>query len=185
MPANEHVEGGLFDHRRVNDPDLANRTRKDGDIHSTRSVTLSSERLGITAVLDVIEEKGGLAYPVETKHGPAPRDEEGHPSVWDNDAVQLCAQGLLLAEELGRPVPHGVLFYAGSRERIQVIFDEALQAKTLAAIEQVRALSARDVPPEPLPAAGSLPRSRPHPPKMCRCARRRFAGSQTRQRRSC
>src|SRR5437588_6516624 len=66
MPTNEHVEGGLFDHRRVNDPDLANRTRKDGDSQSTRGVALSSERLGITAVLDVVEEKDGITYPVET-----------------------------------------------------------------------------------------------------------------------
>src|SRR2546423_2728766 len=77
MPTNEHVEGGLFDHRRVNEAELANRTRKDGDTLHTRSVALSSERLGITAVLDVIEEKDGMAYPVETKHGSAPRDEAG------------------------------------------------------------------------------------------------------------
>jgi CRISPR-associated protein Cas1 len=151
VPVNEHIEGGLFDHRRVNDPDLANRTRKDGDTKATRSVALSSERLGITAVLDVVEEKGGSTYPVETKHGSAPRDEAGRPSVWDNDAVQLCAQGMLLEEDLGRPVAHGALFYAGTRERVEVPFDEALRAKTLAAIEQVRALAARDAPPEPLP----------------------------------
>src|SRR5947209_17691062 len=125
VPVNEHIEGGLFDHRRVNDPDLANRTRKDGDTRSTRSVALSSERLGITAVLDVVEEKGGIAYPVETKHGSAPRDEGGRPSVWDNDAVQLCAQGMLLEEDRGAPVPKGILFYAGSRERVEVSFDEA------------------------------------------------------------
>lgn len=152
VPVNEHIEGGLFDHRRVNDPDLAHRTRKDGDTRSTRSVALSSEWLGITAVLDVVEEKGGSTYPVETKHGSAPRDEAGRPSVWDNDAVQLCAQGMLLEEDLGSPVPKGALFYAGTRERVDVPFDEALRTKTLAAIEQVRALSARDAPPEPLPA---------------------------------
>src|SRR2546421_8381678 len=71
MPTNEHVEGGLSDHRRVNDPGLAHRTRKDGDTGRTRSAALSSERLGLTAVLDTIEEKDGAAYPVETKHGSA------------------------------------------------------------------------------------------------------------------
>jgi CRISPR-associated protein Cas1 len=65
--------------------------------------------------------------------------------------VQLCAQGLLLEEELGRPVARGVMFYAGSRERVEVPFDEALRAKTLAAVAQVRELSAREAPPEPLP----------------------------------
>jgi CRISP-associated protein Cas1 len=152
MPHNEHVEGGLFDHRRVTDPDLTNRTRKEGDALHTRSVHLSSERLGLTGVLDLVEEKDGEAYPVETKHGSAPRDEDGNPTAWDNDAVQLCAQGLLLEEDLGRPVAHGVMFYAGSRERVRVPFDEALRAKTRAAVEQIRELSARDAPPEPLPA---------------------------------
>lgn len=152
MPHNEHVEGGLFDHRRIDAPDLANRTRKDGEARHTRGVQLSSERLGITAVLDLIEEKDGVSYPVETKHGSAPRDEDGTAIAWDNDAVQLCAQGLLLEEELGQPVPRGVLFYAGSRERVDVVLDEALRRQTLAAIEQVRALAGRDTPPEPLPA---------------------------------
>src|SRR5579884_2961332 len=125
MPHNEHVEGGLFDHRRVVDPELANRPRKEGDALHTRSVALSSERLGLTGVLDVLEERADESYPVETKHGSAPRDEDGRLTFWDNDAVQLCAQGLLLEEELGRPVPRGVLFYAGTRERVTVEFDEA------------------------------------------------------------
>src|SRR3989442_46682 len=67
MPINEHVEDGLFQHRRVDDPKLQNRPRKDGDAIHTRSVQLGSERLGITGKLDVIEEKKGCAYPVEYK----------------------------------------------------------------------------------------------------------------------
>ena len=59
MPTNEYVEDGLFQHRRVNDPQLANRTRKEGDALHTRSVSLSSERLGITGKLDLMEERGG------------------------------------------------------------------------------------------------------------------------------
>src|SRR5207253_486632 len=147
MPTNEHVEGGLFEHRRVNAPDLANRTRKEGDADRTRSAAISSERLGLTGVLDLIEERDGVAYPVETKHGSAPRDDDGRPTSWDNDAVQLCAQGLLLEEELGRPVERGVLFYAGSRERVEVPLDADLRARTLAAVAQVRALAAAAAPP--------------------------------------
>ena len=48
MPLNEHVEDGLFQHRRVDDPDLQHRTRKEGDALHTRSVQISSETLGIT-----------------------------------------------------------------------------------------------------------------------------------------
>jgi len=152
MPVNEHVEGGLFDHRRVDDPGLANRSRKDGDTVCTRSVAFTSETLGLTGVLDQIESRAGEEYPVETKHGSAPHDDNGHATAWDNDAVQLCGQALLLEEETGMPVPRGAQFYVGSRERVVVEFDEALRAKTLSALQLCKDLSQQDAPPEPLPA---------------------------------
>jgi CRISPR-associated protein Cas1 len=149
-PVNEHVEGGLFDHRRITAPELAGRTRKEGESLHTRSTALSSERLGMTAVLDVVEERNGTAYPVETKHGSAPRDDAGRPTCWDNDAVQLCAQGMLLEESLGQPVPSGVLYYAGTKERVEVKFDESLRSQTLGAVARCRELSRLEAPPEPL-----------------------------------
>ncbi len=152
MPTNEHVESGLFDHRRVDDPELAHRTRKDGDVARTRGVQLSSEALGISGVLDLVEERDGEQYPVETKHGSAPRDADGRPTAWDNDAVQLCAQGMLLEEQAGKPVARGFQFYAGTRERVEVLFTDDLRAQTRRAVELCRELSARDAPPDPLPA---------------------------------
>lgn len=151
MPTNEHVEGGLFDHRRVDDPDLKNKTRNDRGTATSRGIALSSEALGITGVLDVIEEKGGEQYPVETKHGKAPYDDDGKPTVWDNDAVQLCAQALLMEESLGKPVPRGYQFHVGSRERVAVEFTDALRQKTRDAITRCRELQVLDAPPEPLP----------------------------------
>src|SRR5947208_8660790 len=67
MPTNAYVEDGLFQHRRINAPELANRTRKEGETLRTRSVSLSSPRLGITAKLDVLEESEGAMRPVESK----------------------------------------------------------------------------------------------------------------------
>lgn len=152
MPTNEHVEGGLFDHRRVDDPDLTLRTRTDGDTARTRGVPVSSDALGISGVLDQIEEKNGERYPVETKHGPAPRDADGKPTTWDNDAVQLCAQAMLLEEQSGKAVGRGFQFYAGSRERVAVEFTPDLRRKTLDTIARCRELSAAAAPPPPLPA---------------------------------
>jgi CRISPR-associated protein Cas1 len=152
MPTNEHVESGLFDHRRVDEPDLANKTRKEGDADKSRGVHLSSETLGLSGVLDVIEQKNGASYPVETKHGSAPRDDDGRPTTWDNDAVQLCGQALLMEEAFGSPVERGYQFYAGSRERVEVRFTDELRAKTRTAIAECRRLSALDAPPDPLPA---------------------------------
>jgi CRISPR-associated protein Cas1 len=151
MVNNEHVEDGLFQHRRVNDPQLEHRTRKEGEALHTRSVSLSSERLGITAKLDLMEEKDGAAYPVEYKRSAGPAGDDG-PGYWENDAVQLCAQGMLLEENLGVPVTRGVLYYIGSKTRVDVPLDEALREKTLQAIRTVRELAGRETPPEPLPA---------------------------------
>ena len=152
MPTNEHVEAGLHDHRRVDDPELAHKSRKNGAATRTRSVALSSAALGLSGVLDLVEEKGGDEYPVETKHGSAPRDDDGRPTAWDNDAVQLCAQALLLEESTGRAVGRGFQFYAGSRERVEVPFTDELRSRTRLALELCRELSAREAPPDPLPA---------------------------------
>jgi CRISP-associated protein Cas1 len=152
VPVNEHVEAGLFDHRRVDSPELANKTRSDRGTATSRGIALSSERLGISGVLDVIEEKAGEQYPVKTKHGEAPRDDHGVATVWDNDAVQLCAQAMLMEEAFGQNVPRGFQFYVGSRERVEVPFTEELRDQTKAAITRCRELEVLDTPPEPLPS---------------------------------
>ncbi len=152
LPINEYIEDGLFQHRRVDDPDLQHRPRKEGDAVHTRSVQISSERLGISGKLDLVEEKNGAVCPVEYKRGSGPPGGNGLPPYWENDAVQVCAQGMLLEEELDVPVPHGILYYIGSKTRVEVPFDEDLRTKTLQAIRTIRELSERDMPPEPLPA---------------------------------
>ncbi len=152
MPTNEHVEGGLFDHRRVDEPELANKARKEGEVQRSRGIHLSSETLGITGILDVIEEKNGEVYPVEMKHGSAPRDDDGRATTWDNDAVQLCGQALLMEEAFGKPAVRGYQYHAGTKERVEVRFTDELRAQTRTAIEQCRHLSAQDAPPEPLPS---------------------------------
>jgi CRISPR-associated protein Cas1 len=151
MPTNEHVEDGIFQHRRVDDPGLQHRPRKEGEAMHTRSVQISSERLGISGKLDLVEEKDGAVCPIEYKRGCGPPGGNGSPPFWDNDAVQLCAQGLLLEEELGAPVPRGFLYYIGSKTRVEVPLDECLRTQTLQAIRVIRELSSQETPPEPLP----------------------------------
>jgi CRISPR-associated protein Cas1 len=151
MPINHHVLAGLFDHRRVDSATSAPTSSTTRGVTSSRGVALSSESLGITGVLDVVEEQAGERYPVETKHGSAPHDENGRPTVWDNDAIQLCAQALLLEEAFGQPVARGFQFYAGSRERVEVKFTEHLREQTRDAIRHCRELASQQAPPTPLP----------------------------------
>ena len=82
----------------------------------------------------------------------APKDDDGALGFWENDAIQLCAQALLVEESQNFTIPSGIIYYAGSKARVDVPFDEVLRARTLEAIALIRDLAARDVPPEPLPA---------------------------------
>jgi CRISPR-associated protein Cas1 len=151
MVINEYVEDGTLKHSRVDDPKTANRPRRERETIHTRSVSLASEQLGLTGKLDLVEEKDGAIYPVEYKRSSAPTNADGQATCWENDAIQLCAQGLLLEEHLGRPVPEAVLYYIGSKTRVRVSLDEALREKTRAAITLIRTIAASDQPPAPLP----------------------------------
>lgn len=151
MPVNEHVEDGMFLHRRVNDEQLANKPRKEGNALHTRSVHLSSERLGINGKLDLLEEKDEQAYPIEYKRSTAPKDEHDQPTFYENDGLQVCGQAMLLEEELGRTIDFGILYYIGSKERVRVNFTRELRQKTQDAITLIKQLDQRTTPPEPLP----------------------------------
>ena len=105
----------------------------------------------ITAKLDVLEEEDRMIRPVETKRSAAPKDDNGELTFWQNDTVQLCAQGLLVEEAFEVTVASGILYYVGSKSRVDVPLDPALREATVAAIDRIRDLSSRETPPEPLP----------------------------------
>ena len=78
----------------------------------TRSVTLSSRRLGLVARIDLVESDGESVVPVDYKRGKRPHVAAG---AYEPERVQLCVQGLLL-EENGYQCTEGVLYFAESRE---------------------------------------------------------------------
>jgi CRISPR-associated protein Cas1 len=112
----------------------------------TRSVVLGSTSLGLTGKLDLVSTADDEAVPVETKRGRVPDNEE---RSYEPERVQLMAQGLLLRES-GYHCDHGVLYFAGSRTRVDVPFTQELEQRTLELIEQAHAASTATVPPVPL-----------------------------------
>ena len=147
---------GRHAHRRVNrdggklpPPDEVDETPR---LHA-RSVTLSSERLGLIAKLDLIESDGGRVTPVDYKRGKRPHVGGG---AHEPERVQLCAQGLLLREH-GYDCVEGVLYFVGSRERVRVPFDDELVANTLRAIEGLRRVAAAGEMPPPLDDSPKCP----------------------------
>ncbi|MDA8142117.1 MAG: CRISPR-associated endonuclease Cas1 [Desulfobacteraceae bacterium] len=139
------VEGAIR-HRRVDQAaGILPEEKEEEKIHA-RSVHLTSERLGLTARIDLVEGDGEGVRPVDYKKGKRPHVAAG---AYDPERVQVCAQGLLLREH-AFACDSGFLYFAGSRERVPVQFDEDLIALTLRAIEGLRGLSGLDKPPAPL-----------------------------------
>jgi CRISPR-associated protein Cas1 len=122
-------------------------------VKAARSVELSSERLGIIAQLDLLEGAGDGVVPIDTKKG---RPAAGG-TAWEADAVQVCAQVLLLREH-GYTVDHGEIFYAETRQRVPVEITPDLVARTIEIVGQARTAAARLVPPPPLRSSPKCPR---------------------------
>jgi CRISPR-associated protein Cas1 len=157
---NEFTVDGVIRHRRVDSGGgvLPEQPGEDEKIHA-RSVSLSSERLGITAKMDLVEGEGMRVTPVDYKRSKRPHVAGG---AYEPERVQLCAQGLLLREH-GFDCADGVLYFAASRERVKIPLDDALVARTIEAIGELKARAAgKDV--------GAIPPPLEDSPKCPRCS---------------
>ena len=121
-----------------------------------RSIMLSAPRLGLIARLDLVEGEGNVVTPVDYKRGKRPHVPRG---AYDPERVQLCVQGMIL-EENGYTSPEGVLYFAESRERVRVVFDDELRALTRNAIDGLRMIA----------AGGQIPVPLTDSPKCSRCS---------------
>jgi len=112
----------------------------------SRSVPLASAALSLSAKLDLISSDGTEAVPVETKRGRVPNNAE---RSYDTHRVQLMAQGLLLREQ-GYRCDHGVVYFVGSRTRVEVPFTAELETQTRDLIERTRQAVSLTAIPDPL-----------------------------------
>lgn len=124
-------------------------------IHA-RSVSLGSDRLGVTGKLDLVEsadfdtrEQGDLfairVEPVEYKKGRPAEGDDG-PVIWPADQMQLGLQILLLRDN-GYACDRGILYYRETRQRILLQMDQALETWILQKIDEARACAAGPIPP--------------------------------------
>src|SRR5438105_718420 len=124
------------------------------EIHS-RSVTLSSERLRVIAKLDLVEGAEGVVTPVDYKHG-RPIETGGGLELWPTDRIQLGVQALILREN-GYRCEEGVGYYAKTRQRVRVVFDDDLMRETEEAIARAWETASAGVIPPPLEDSPKCP----------------------------
>ena len=111
-----------------------------------RSIEVSSQALGVSGKIDLVEGEGGEVMPVDRKRGKAPEVPEG---AWEPERVQLCLYGLML-REAGYTCRRGELYFVGSRKRVEIAFDDLLIARTMELTEAARRAAAGPAAPEPL-----------------------------------
>lgn len=157
---NADTAAGTRSHRATEDgpaPALPAPDKLDADqTLKTRRLLLASEKLGLTAEIDVLEAEDGEVTPVDIKTGKRPHVAEG---AYLPERVQVCVQGLLL-RDAGYTCNEGALFFAASRERVHVAFDAELVGTALRAASELRLTI----------ASGCLPPPLDHSPKCPRCS---------------
>ena len=130
-------------------------------IHS-RSASLSSERLGVVAKMDLIEVKVAArdpndlfasrevlgVTPVDYKAG-APRHGEDSNELWDADKMQLGLQILILRDN-GYTCDDGVIYYRATKQRVRLVMTPEIEAWIIDRIAAARDLAARQHIPPPL-----------------------------------
>lgn len=159
---NAYVEDGRFAHRRIDKPSGPSlapcpEQQEDDAPVAVRSMTLSAPGVGLVAKMDLVEfddgEHSRRAIPIDYKRGKQPDIPEG---AWEPERVQLCAQGLILREH-GFEVPHGIIYFVASRQRVQIDFDRTLKERTLKQLSAMRAMADTGVIPEPLDDSPKCP----------------------------
>ncbi|MFZ5594820.1 MAG: CRISPR-associated endonuclease Cas4g/Cas1g [Pseudomonadota bacterium] len=139
---------GRHAHRRVDKPsgDLPDPESEDEEKVHARSITLSSNQLGLIAKMDLVEGEGDVVTPVDYKKGKRPHIPKG---AYEPERVQVCVQGMIL-EEQGYTCNEGLLYFVESKEKVRVVFDEELRNRTLSAINGLRLVAAGGQMPPPL-----------------------------------
>ncbi len=122
-------------------------------IHS-RSVSLSSDRLGVTAKMDLVEVRLGtedaliappIVCPVDYKIG-SPREGDNGPQIWDADRMQLGLQCLILRDH-GYRCTEGVIYYRATKQRVTLTVTPELETWIDAQIAAARRTMVRPIPP--------------------------------------
>ncbi len=134
-----------------------------GEVIHSRSVQLGSQRLGVTAKLDLVEVRTGgddlfsalEVCPVDYKAG-APREGPDGNEIWDADRMQLGLQALILREN-GYTCREGVIYYRATKQRVRLPITPELEAWVADNVAKARIVAAGAIPP-PLENSPKCPR---------------------------
>lgn len=153
---NEDTVAGSSAHRNVDQP-TSFKDEKQEALSSDlpegarlRSLHLTSDRLKLTGIVDLVEGDADGARIVDYKRGSARRDPEtGERIAKEYDAVQVAAHSMLL-EETGMKVASAAIYYAADKRHVPVDLNPDLMDFARESIEKARRSANSSKMPPPL-----------------------------------
>ncbi len=130
---------------------------EDSTTARARSVTLSSDRLGVIAKMDLVECDGNVVTPVDYKRGRPQTRDDGALDAWPTDKIQLAIQALTLREH-GYVCHEAIVYYAMTRQRVRIPIDAEIERWTVETIQQAKATATSLQIPPPLINSPKCPR---------------------------
>jgi len=104
-------------------------------------VSLSSERLGLCGVLDMVILRPTESIPVEFKHSMG--------KVGLNLRYQLVAYGLLVEERWGKPVRRGFIYRIPEKRAVEVVIRPNMRRYVVRVLREMRQMVKGEVMPGP------------------------------------
>ncbi len=94
---------------------------------------------------------------MDYKRGSPKRGQDGMPTAWDPERIQICLQAIVLREN-GFECESGILYFAETKQRIKVPIDDELLSLTKNTVLEARRLVELSAPPPPLQNSPKCPR---------------------------
>ena len=126
---NEATAHGQVLHKKADDPYVKEKRR---DVITSRAMHVSSSKLGLYGILDVVEfHKDAAGVPLEGRRGKwrpvIVEYKRGQPKKDTRDIVQLVAQTICLEETLGCTIDVGYLYYHKVNQKKKIDITPALR----------------------------------------------------------
>ena len=137
-------------HHVVDEPDRWKQESIEQMPGKVKSLSLSSEVLGLTGIVDLIQtDQDGLLSIIDYKKGHPAKDDMGQWQVKENDAIQIAAYSLLLQEQDIYP-DNAAIYYAGIKKHVQIELTESLYQSCRDYLTQAQNCAKGDKTPPPL-----------------------------------
>lgn len=132
---NSHIILGDILHKNVVHPQAMLLNNKSVE----KAVYIRSGILGIHGIIDTIEQKNGMVFPVEYKKSARVNRKCEH--------IQVSLQALCIEEMLNISIPIIYVYHGKTRRREKVTLDYKLRQRSLAEIHKTRQTLEQDIAP--------------------------------------